>query len=661
MGNHSNATVKDMANLEFMRSMSPTLAYLILLMVLGLVGNTLVFIVYYRRFKPSTTRMYVLAMSVCDIFNNLLALPSDIFETRFHYDFESVAACKFFGYITRFLALYGGCILVAVALDRHRKICHPTKKQKSVRYVYIELASLAVFTLCLSVPFAVLRGLQTVRVKGREDVIGSSCSITDVHVKSALFVGYNVSMMVALIITFALLSVAYGLIARHVWRHRKLQKARRDTETGRHGRQTCIRLEISSGDHVQSDEESSLHTSQLSINDSGTFLGTELSECEKSDKDRPAVVKNEQKTVEALQTDQKLNDAVHSEQKTTGACHGQKTTGSAWNELKISAEVQNEQMTTTAFEEEQETALQAHDGQKITAEAKNGQKTADEFHDEQKIASEFHREQETPSNLSDTQKAEDKFENEQKINDSPHCKDETVTSTQTQRAYDFHHQQKPVTSEETQEGTVSCGDQKTVVSADSVAVLIAEEVNLSSIQNTKPEMGDSEDSCNREQGRTANTSAELKETDAGMAETKRDPQKPTSKNFEKAKMKTLSLNTMKLNAHRNFSKNRTWTKAASTKSKSSKASKKITRRTTLMMFVLTATFIVSYLPYIVMAALHKGKDRLDVGIWLLNAEQIALRSFFLNSAVNPFIYGFCCGRFRQELRSLLCSISEYLD
>ena len=89
------------------------------------------------------------------------------------------------------------------------------------------------------------------------------------------------------------------------------------------------------------------------------------------------------------------------------------------------------------------------------------------------------------------------------------------------------------------------------------------------------------------------------------------------------------------------------------------SSKKIHKRTTLMMFVLTAMFIVSYLPYIVMAALLRGKDALDVEGWLLNLEQIALRSFFINSAVNPLVYGFCSMRFRKELYRFFCSKRKY--
>ena len=75
-----NETMVDFEALNVARMMSllPTIAYIVVLMVVGLVGNTVVLVVYYRRFKPSATRTYILAMSVCDLLANVLSLPSEV-------------------------------------------------------------------------------------------------------------------------------------------------------------------------------------------------------------------------------------------------------------------------------------------------------------------------------------------------------------------------------------------------------------------------------------------------------------------------------------------------------------------------------------------------------------------------------------------------------
>ena len=93
----------------------------------------------------------------------------------------------------------------------------------------------------------------------------------------------------------------------------------------------------------------------------------------------------------------------------------------------------------------------------------------------------------------------------------------------------------------------------------------------------------------------------------------------------------------------------------------SRSSRKLHRRTTLMMFALAAVSFVNYVPYIVVAALLRGKDALDVDDRLWNLEQIALRSYFINSAVNPLVYGFCSKRLRKELYRLFTSKRKYLS
>ena len=211
------------SNREFALSLAPTLAFLLLLMAAGLVGNTLVFLVYYKRFKPSAIRTYILAMSVCDLLTNILALPSDVFEICFHYDFDNVGACKFFGFVTRFLALFGVTILVAVALDRFRTICQPAKKQKSPKRLLVEIFLCGVFAVCAGAPFTELRGVQTVNVENT-NVTGVTCSIDNVYVESSFFVIYNFITGVIFITCVTILCVSYGLIGRHVWRHRKNKK-----------------------------------------------------------------------------------------------------------------------------------------------------------------------------------------------------------------------------------------------------------------------------------------------------------------------------------------------------------------------------------------------------------------------------------------------------
>ncbi|XP_025088180.1 gastrin/cholecystokinin type B receptor-like [Pomacea canaliculata] len=86
-----------------------------------------------------------------------------------------------------------------------------------------------------------------------------------------------------------------------------------------------------------------------------------------------------------------------------------------------------------------------------------------------------------------------------------------------------------------------------------------------------------------------------------------------------------------------------------------RGSRRIGSRTTLMMFVLTITGIVTFLPFIVLACISKDEFAhcQQLSGWPMNVCMIALYFPNVNSVVNPFIYSFCHPRFRQKCRQLL--------
>ncbi|XP_059165269.1 probable G-protein coupled receptor 101 [Physella acuta] len=78
----------------------------------------------------------------------------------------------------------------------------------------------------------------------------------------------------------------------------------------------------------------------------------------------------------------------------------------------------------------------------------------------------------------------------------------------------------------------------------------------------------------------------------------------------------------------------------------------ITTKTTLIAFVVTLAFIVSYLPHLsfqVAKLVHSIDDRNGPLVVLYN---IIVRSIFLNAVVNPVIYGVLNLQFRQEVKNL---------
>ncbi|XP_060569370.1 uncharacterized protein LOC132727801 [Ruditapes philippinarum] len=83
----------------------------------------------------------------------------------------------------------------------------------------------------------------------------------------------------------------------------------------------------------------------------------------------------------------------------------------------------------------------------------------------------------------------------------------------------------------------------------------------------------------------------------------------------------------------------------------------ILRRNTLIMRMVTIAFVVSFLPYLVIVTLRYSNT--DIPTKLSKVEQIFynvfLRTYFVNSMINPFIYGFMNTEFRAKIKQMFCA------
>lgn len=80
------------------------------------------------------------------------------------------------------------------------------------------------------------------------------------------------------------------------------------------------------------------------------------------------------------------------------------------------------------------------------------------------------------------------------------------------------------------------------------------------------------------------------------------------------------------------------------------------RRNTLIMRMVTIAFVVSFLPYLIIVMIRYSNT--DIPTKLSKVEQILyhvfLRTYFINSMINPFIYGFMNTEFRAKIKALFC-------
>ena len=126
----------DMVNIDMRMAVLPVTILIGFENVVGLIGNSLILLVYSRTYEKSNFRCFVLIMAFIDLASCLTCVPGEIFTQLNWYKFEHDWVCKVKCYFTVFGAWGSASILFILSIDRYRKICRPlgSQIQKSLAF-----------------------------------------------------------------------------------------------------------------------------------------------------------------------------------------------------------------------------------------------------------------------------------------------------------------------------------------------------------------------------------------------------------------------------------------------------------------------------------------------------------------------------------------------
>ncbi|KAL8577138.1 hypothetical protein ACOMHN_052440 [Nucella lapillus] len=547
----------DAMNIAMTLSLTPTIAYLVCLMIVGTVGNTVALLVYYRRFKPSATRVYILAMSLCDILANVISLPSEIIDIRYTFTFDLPWLCKSVRFVNSFLTLTSAFVLVAVARDRYKKICRPMEKQRPLNRIKLYVLICALASLALSVVFGALNGSQTLPT-GVGNSKGFTCSVRDVFVDTLFPLIYNIIMALAFLSCVVIMTLSYIFIALELWRHK--QKQARVSGAG------LITRASSGKEHGRI-----LHV-VVEDTSSGPVHDSQHSETNPSSSANPL-------------------KAAHK------TANSKTFPGSDKRVLLLSIKNMNYEGPSSSVEDSDEGCFSAGSTDTTSGEiSKEGQAH---------YGPHAHGDS-TPDSVHATKEPQDE-ENK--------CEADPSTDK----------------SEEAETAQNSSSKMPGTVSTDSNGSRDGPEQTNTSKQNR-------DDPASRDDPHNIGSADHLHPDRSNMVD--RSP--------------SLLQRLLTPRRHLHGGNRGSGKPVRCQISKKRGAVKSIPSSTTLMMFVLTAIFIINYLPHLIIISLRAMLDDFGQGLTgsMLNVYNIGLRSYFMNSAANSLVYGFCSARFRQECRLL---------
>ncbi|OWF38818.1 Growth hormone secretagogue receptor type 1 [Mizuhopecten yessoensis] len=202
------------------------ITFLAIICIVGLIGNNLVIFIYFRRFRKSNYRIYVLWLAILDIVNCTVSAPLVIIYMLFPVTFPSDIFCKVFRFILYFLSMMSTSALVVIAIDRCRKVLHPLRRQISTNQAKFLCFISVIISLALSWPAPILFGLSDVQT-GVPGLTGFRCITANKYKKTLYMILYSSVTSLYFIAVTTSLIIVYTLIGRQIFKHNVFRSSMR--------------------------------------------------------------------------------------------------------------------------------------------------------------------------------------------------------------------------------------------------------------------------------------------------------------------------------------------------------------------------------------------------------------------------------------------------
>ncbi|XP_045182631.2 uncharacterized protein LOC123541280 [Mercenaria mercenaria] len=203
----------------------PVILYVGILMLIGTIGNFMVVYFYGCKSKASPSVSFIFTLAIFDLVTCVIGMPMEIADLRYFFNFRSELACKILRCVTYFASISSGFTLVAIAIDRYRRICKPFERQLNNKHVKVACVGTGILSLLLSWPAIVFNEVVDVEIVNKDGitVIGKDCTTTKRDDYRPFMLAFNIVYLVAFTLVTLILAVLYAFVSRQLFRHKKFR------------------------------------------------------------------------------------------------------------------------------------------------------------------------------------------------------------------------------------------------------------------------------------------------------------------------------------------------------------------------------------------------------------------------------------------------------
>ncbi|XP_059154684.1 alpha-2 adrenergic receptor-like [Physella acuta] len=235
----------------------PSFLFMALAFLCGIIGNSLILVVYSRKRNKTPTVILIQCIAVMDTLTNLVLIPGTAYQISHTWTYKNVTICKLYYFCNSVISWTSAILLLVVAIVRYRKICKPFGKQINNKTTKIICAFVVVLSIVFSLPFVILYGIITAHT-GHKGITGYNCGVSDAYVHSPwpmMCFGLFILVFITCSVTLSTLYILIGLEAR---RRRVYSGVVSIQINNRLQHVQDIKVEItrpSDGSHSESDED----------------------------------------------------------------------------------------------------------------------------------------------------------------------------------------------------------------------------------------------------------------------------------------------------------------------------------------------------------------------------------------------------------------------
>ncbi|KAH3799182.1 hypothetical protein DPMN_152788 [Dreissena polymorpha] len=221
--NISDSDLLEQINSEVASLMTPVIVYLGVLMFFGVLGNIFVCYYYGQQTRRSSHAVFICTIALFDLVSCAVSMPIEIVDMKFYYTFTNGHLCKFLRFVNHVAAIGSAFTLIAISVDRFRRICRPLKKQLNLLKCKLLCALSFLLGLIYSWPALVFYKSVEVELNAQNGRIlkGYDCSITNESNYRDYIWGFNFVYLITFMFGTGTLVVMYSLVGRSIYQHKR--------------------------------------------------------------------------------------------------------------------------------------------------------------------------------------------------------------------------------------------------------------------------------------------------------------------------------------------------------------------------------------------------------------------------------------------------------